>query len=185
MTRRQSNEADKQPLLFLDVDGVLNAFAYEPLLAGYEDFTVHEVTVGEETGFRMTFDMCLSLKMGKSLAALPAEIVWLTTWRHDADRLIAPLAGLPQGLRVLSSPPGAQRADPVWKFDALRRSVSADPTPFVWLDDDIDLLRSESVSARRWADALSVPCLLIAPDPRTGLLPEQIEAVKEFLLTQR
>ena len=89
------------PAVFLDVDGVLNAYAYDPLLAGYSDFELHEVTVGQESGFRMVFDLCLSMTMGKALAALPAEIVWLTTWEADADRIVAPLCGLPSGLRVL------------------------------------------------------------------------------------
>jgi hypothetical protein len=59
--------------------------------------------------------------------------------------------------------------------------IEQDPRPFVWLDDDIDFLRDEAVSPREWADGISVPSLLIAPDPRTGLLPRQLDAVEEFV----
>ncbi len=168
------------PVLFLDVDGVLNAYALDPILAGFDDFEVHEVTIGDDTGFRMTLDLRLSPGMGQALATLPAEIVWLTTWEHNADQLIAPLVGLPRGLRVLSPPSGAKTGTPLWKLDALRQSVSLNPTPFVWLDDDLNLFRA-AVSAEKWASELPVPSLLIAPDPRAGILPEDIEAIEEFL----
>lgn len=167
--------------MFLDVDGVLNAFDYDPLLAGYTDFVTHEVTVGQQSGFRMIFDLRLSRGMGKALADLPAEITWLTTWQKDADRIVAPLVGLPQGLRVLYPPADTSDSDPVWKFTVLRRTVDADPRPFVWLDDGVNTFATGSVSVREWADELSVPNLLIAPDPRSGLVPGQIEAISEFL----
>ncbi len=59
--------------------------------------------------------------------------------------------------------------------------VEQDPRPFVWIDHDIDFLRGEAVSPREWADNISTPSLLIAPDTRTGLLPRQLDAVEEFV----
>ena len=59
--------------------------------------------------------------------------------------------------------------------------VQADPRPFIWIDDDIDFLRDDALSPREWAESISVPSLLIAPDTRTGLLFRQLDAVDEFL----
>ena len=63
--------------------------------------------------------------------------------------------------------------------------VEKDPRPFVWIDDDIDFLRDQGLTPREWADGVSVPSLLIAPDTRTGLLPRQLDAVEEFLRRHR
>ena len=169
------------PYLFLDVDGVLNAFAYDPGYVGFDDFDVHEVGVEQDDGGRRTFEMVLSGAMGRRLAALRAEIIWTTTWEHHADRLIAPLCGLPSGLRVLARPPGVHRGWGQWKFDELRRAVGEEPRPFVWIDDDIDRFESGALGARQWADGLNVPSLLIAPDPRSGLHPGALEAIEAFV----
>jgi hypothetical protein len=75
------------PTLFLDVDGVLNAFQLDPTLATFDDFEDQEVMVDEGNGFRMILDLCLSRSMGKRIGALSAEIVWATTWEHNADSM--------------------------------------------------------------------------------------------------
>jgi hypothetical protein len=68
-----------------------------------------------------------------------------------------------------------------WKFREVRRAVERDPRPFVWVDDDIDWFRSGPLSARDWASSISIPNLLIAPDPQTGLLPEQLAFIQPFV----
>jgi hypothetical protein len=61
------------------------------------------------------------------------------------------------------------------------KAVEQDPRPFIWIDADIDLLEDLSVTPRVWADSISLPTLLIAPDTRTGLLAAQLDAVDEFV----
>jgi hypothetical protein len=174
-------QQQSEPTLFLDVDGVLNAFDFDPSLATFGDFEDHEVTVDQGNGFRMVLDLCLSRSMGKRLGALSAEIVWVTTWEHQADSIIAPLCGLPPGLGVLSRPTETTRPDGAWKFDEVRRAVGENMKPFVWIDDDIDIFRSGTESPRQWAANLPVRNQLIAPDPRSGLTHGQLEAVEDFL----
>jgi hypothetical protein len=172
-----------RPHLFLDVDGVLNAFELG-LSSGtemFDDFDVHEVEFEFEAGYPRTFIVCLSPTMGARIAQLAVDIHWVTTWEHRADSAIAPLCGLPRGLPVLSPLDEAEEWDLDWKFLAVRRSVERDPRPFVWIDDDIDYFRDGPVTAREWAASLSLPSLLIAPGGETGLLPQQLDAVEDFV----
>jgi hypothetical protein len=171
----------EHPLLFLDVDGVLNAFDFDSSLASFDDFEEHEVMLDEGNGFRMNLDLCLSQSMGERIGALSAEIVWATTWEHNADSIVAPLCGLPRSLRVLTRPRSTTRMDGAWKFDEVRHVVTDDMRPFVWIDDDIDAFRLGPQSARRWAAGLPVQNLLISPDPRTGLTRGHLETIEEFL----
>ena len=171
------------PHLFLDVDGVLNAFERE-LSAdgdGFDDFATHEVKFEFEGGRQRTFIVCLSPTMGGRLAQLAADIHWATTWEHRADSAIAPLCGLPRGLPVLTPRDADEEWDLDWKFLAVRRLVERDPRPFVRIDDDIDYFRDGRVTAREWAESILLPNLLIAPDAETGLLPLQLEAVEDFI----
>jgi hypothetical protein len=87
---------DQRPHLFLDVDGVLNAFDLLPGhdAAGFDDFDAHAIDV--DMGGRLnTFVVFLSPTMGARLAGLAADISWATTWEHQADSHIAPSAVFP------------------------------------------------------------------------------------------
>jgi len=169
------------PTVFLDVDGVLNAFRFDMEHASFGDFTDHEITIDDQRGFGRKFDVCLSRTMGERIASLEATIVWVTTWEHHADTYIAPLCGLPSGLGVLTSPGDVDTWHGTWKLDAVRRAVSEDPRPFVWVDDDLDAFGSGSDSARRWAADLPIENLLLSPDPRAGLTHVHLEAIEAFL----
>jgi hypothetical protein len=172
---------DRLPTVFLDVDGVLNAFQLDVEHATFDDFTDHAITIDDQHGFGRRFDVCLSRTMGERIASLPAVVVWVTTWEHHADTYIAPLCGLPAGLRVLTSPGDVDTWHGTWKLDAVRRAVSDDPRPFVWVDDDLDLFGSGPRSARRWAADLPIENLLLSPDPRAGLTLGDLEAIEAFL----
>ncbi len=171
------------PHLFLDVDGVLNAFELDLSAEGdgFDDFASHEVEFEFEDGHPRTFVVCLSSTMGARLARLAADIRWATTWEHRADSAIAPLCGLPRGLPVLTPRDEDEEWDLDWKFLEVRRSVERDPRPFVWIDDDIDYFRDGRLTAREWAASISLPNLLIAPDAESGLLPQQLDAVEKFV----
>jgi hypothetical protein len=181
VTTVQPPTAFQLPRLFLDVDGVLNAFRFDVNLATFDDFTDHAISVEDQNGFRRTFDVCLSRAMGERIASLSTEIVWATTWEHHADTYIAPLCGLPSGLDLLTDLSDRGVWHGTWKFDEVRRLVNEDPRPFVWVDDDIDTFLNGSESARRWAADLPIPNLLISPDPRSGLTHGHFDAIEEFL----
>jgi rhodanese-related sulfurtransferase len=77
---------------------------------------------------------------GAALLGLPYELVWATTWMHDANTLIAPQLGLP-GLPVIEWPRMFHDdADGIhWKT---RHVVDwAAGRPFAWVDDEFGELR--------------------------------------------
>ena len=137
-----------------------------------------------EVGHPRTFVVCLSPAMGARLARLAVDIQWVTTWEHRADSAIAPLCGLPSGLPVLTARDEAESWDLDWKFLEVRQAVERDPRAFVWIDDDLDFFQDAPVSAREWAASLTLPSLLIAPEGETGLLPQQGDAVEDFVRRQ-
>lgn len=173
----------ERPHLFLDVDGVLNAFELDlgTDVDRFDDFDVHEVEFEFESGHSRPFRVCLSPTMGARIAQLAVDIHWATTWEQRADSAIAPLCGFPRGLPVLSPLDEVEEWDLDWKFLAVRRSVERDPRPFVWIDDDIDFFRDDQMTAREWAANTSLPNLLIAPEGETGLSPQQLDAVEDFV----
>ena len=172
-----------RPYLFLDVDGVLSVF--EKDVGGhvemFDDFAMHDVPSDVVAGYRHSVAVWLSPSMGARIAGLAVDTHWVTIWEHRAGSAIAPRCGLPRDLPVLSRGDGVEEWDLDWKFLGVRRVVEHDPRPFVWIDADIDFLEDGSVTPRVWAESISVPSLLIAPDARPGLLPRQLDEVDEFI----
>jgi hypothetical protein len=171
-----------RPYLFLDVDGVLTVFEKDvgADVEMFDDFAMHEVPFEVVAGYRRSVAVWLSSSMGARIARLAVDIHRVTTWEHRAGSDIAPRCGLPPDLPVLTRVDHGEEWDQAWKFLAVRRVVEQDPRPFVWIDDDIDFLEDVSVTPRAWADSISVPSLLIAPDARRGL-PRHLDAVDEFV----
>ena len=112
------------------MDGVLNAVTCgrKPPPDAFDDLTLTKCI-----GFKIRY----SPKMGARLAALDADIVWLTTWRGFANAKIAPLFRW-QPMPVLDSKDddGVQLQG-WWKSEAADAYLMANPRPFVWIDDDL------------------------------------------------
>ncbi|GAA2815869.1 hypothetical protein GCM10010441_45560 [Kitasatospora paracochleata] len=151
------------PLLFLDVDGVLNPVCPHPD-AGFDSHTLLGYTV------------LLSAEHGAWLRELAGtyELVWATTWEDEANVHIAPRLGLPE-LPVVRfngyvPQPGDPRVPLMELFSARKWAPLlryAAGRPFAWLDDCIPprlvrntLLRSALLRRDR---------LLLRVDPGQGL----------------
>ncbi|MGY0055904.1 HAD domain-containing protein [Streptomyces sp. LZ34] len=155
-----------RPLLFLDIDGVLN-----PVLPA-DGFTAYDV---------LDFTVLLSARHADWLRELSAvyELVWATTWEHDANRHIAPLLELPQ-LPVVEFTGYRARPDdpklPVLDLFAGRKWAPilrfAEGRPFAWVDD---VIPERLVRRARWRrDRLLFPV-----DPAHGLGREHIDRLLE------
>ena len=157
-----------RPLLLIDVDGVLNPLALEPPGHVPPGFVAHDLE-----GLRVL----LARQHGAWLTDLGADfdLVWATSWVHDADRLIAELVGVPRGLPVITfdSPQTGWTA----KLPDVIRFVG--DRPVAWVDD---VLGSED---HAWAASRPVPTLLLQPDHPECLTRAHNDRQRGFALELR
>lgn len=171
-----------KPLVFLDVDGVLNAFSYHPKTCGkksYTDFEVHE-------NIYLHFNLTLSPQMCKDfvLATQDADVKWLTTWCDMAPELVAPLCDFPEyevvNYRELEFVV-------VGKTEGVAHElITNGPRPFVWIDDDA-ANRNQVAFLKKLLDEAGIempPRLIIEPDPKRGLTREEINEIDRFIMDQ-
>jgi hypothetical protein len=118
-----------RPLLLLDFDGPLNPHRADGVPPGYER---HELTEGSKT-----WRVLLNQQHGVELNALAEtfDLVWATSWEHGANRLLAPLLGLPNDLPVILWPSRTPVRRGSWKTPYVASWVG--DRPFVWVDDEV------------------------------------------------
>ncbi|MGV9299006.1 HAD domain-containing protein [Amycolatopsis sp. NPDC003676] len=165
MESTESSLDGRRSLVFLDVDGTLLPFGPAP---GREPL---------EPGPLLDR---LDPRWGIRLAALPAELVWATTWEEEANTEIASRLGLPP-LAVVRWPElsAAEEREDQWSgvHWKTRTLVEwADGRPFVWVDDEIADTDREWVRARHPGRAL---LYRVAPD--LGLVEEDFVVIGEWL----
>ncbi len=185
-----------RPRLYLDVDNVLNASKAarkwrtegDAPDSGYgRGFAVSWDTASQggwssmPTRYRMTW----SLKLIEALKALETdydvEIVWCTTWCHDAPKSVGPLMGLGMHHRVLEPLNGVVDFPSInWKLEAVREDQLANPSPYIWIDDEVWDLGPERLLSSLPGDPLD-RYLLIGPDGPWGITPQHMSEVYTFL----
>lgn len=162
-----------RPLLFLDVDGPLIPFGGT---VGHGKYMLaHD---GQESNPLATR---LNPELGPLLLALDCELVWATTWMHDANHYLAPILGFPT-LPVMKWPdsPDDQRIDQWfglhWKTRPLVNRAAG--RPFIWIDDEISDSDQEWVSAHHPGRAL-----LHRVSSRNGLRQADFDTLTTWLET--
>ncbi|MFD8787737.1 HAD domain-containing protein [Kitasatospora sp. NPDC059599] len=147
-----------KPLLFLDVDGVLNPVCPDP-------------DAGFDTHALFGYSVLLSTRHGAWLRELAGtyELVWATTWEEHANTHVAPLIGLdPLPVVRLAGyvpQPGDPRVPLMELFSAAKWAPLlryAGGRPFAWVDD---VIPARLVRRSLWRrDRLLLPI-----DPGQGL----------------
>lgn len=176
-------------MIYLDVDGVLNALdpfrlsKHTPGAETWPDFTEHDVSISTGSGLRQTFRLHLSKQMAAALwDASGGAITWHTTWNQDnhgyptgspslalSNRKISPRLDWPQ-LEIL--PYSKARNDEWWKLTEIKQVEL--PKKFVWIDDDFGF----ELEARQWTEERGG--LWIAPDSRVGITPDHIQRIIDY-----
>jgi hypothetical protein len=171
VTRHDSAGLQEKPLLFVDVDGVISLWGFDPNRRPPGSFTVVD-----------GIPHFLSQEAGGHLLALSErfDLVWCTGWEEKAnEHLLSPL-GLPTPLPYLSfdahRDPG-HTTPGHWKLGAVTE-YAAD-RPLAWVDDAFN------AACWDWAAARGAPTLLVATRPETGLVAAHAESLREFAATAR
>jgi hypothetical protein len=155
-----------RPLLFLDVDGVLNAC---PPLDG--------VPVFNAKGFPICVPPGTKERIARLLEAF--DPVWATTWRGDAHAHFCEAIGVdedPPWDHIDSPRGGAWKLPEILQYAwTLRMSGPDVHQPWVWIDDDG---RWEMQQHGLWHD--KVQTLVICPDTAKGLTDEHVEEALAF-----
>lgn len=168
-----------RPIVFIDVDDVINVLAPTRRDSGLDDWKTRKVLL-TENGVRAKFKIVWSPTITTRIANLDADLRWATSWGLHANRHLTGLFGWPT-LPVVAGP--TDDSDTSWTSDDPRKTaavIAAADRPFVWIDDAIDDDARAAVSA-----SVTVPYLLIAPDPAVGLTSDDLDRVDAFLTAHR
>jgi hypothetical protein len=168
----ETDNAAPRVSLYLDVDGVVCPFGaadntpwgslWNYAFAGMLEVAYAPELVGALNG----------------LAQVPGlRCVWLTSWGDLAPGVLCPAAGIQgTGWPVLTAG-GAGSGPDWWKLEALQADLEASGTErIIWADDQLAFERQ----AQAWARIIGGRALLISPDPRRGLTPLDVEAMRAF-----
>lgn len=110
-----------------------------------------------------------------------ADIVWLTTWVHEARTMFAPAVGL-NDFCALTDMRGSRDSRTVtwWKYARVREFMEQDPhRRVVWLDDELSTVVKKAFRAE--FDPARNRSHLPTVQSNPGLRPSDMEAVEEFL----
>lgn len=154
-------------LLLLDVDGVLIPWQAKTAPPDYQWFELQHRVGGTDTKEASL----LSPSLGTRLSRLGErfQLVWATGWEHEANRVLAPILGLPE-LPVIEFP----RDEDGTFVKLVTVSKIPSSTSVIWLDDEL------TESAKEWARTRAGKTLLVDVDPSTGLTHEDLEKVSSF-----
>jgi hypothetical protein len=158
-----------QPLLLLDIDGVISLFGFDarrPPEGRFQlvDGIVHflSTTVAELVG-----ELAVSF-----------ELVWCSGWEEKADEVLPGALGLPRGLRHLTFPEPAGADGRHWKLASID-AFAGPRRAAAWVDDALD------ASCHAWAARRAGPTRLVMTDPAVGLTVEHAADLLAWAATLR
>ena len=157
--------SENQPLLLVDVDGVLSLFGGLDSARGpmaMVDGLPHQFSAEAATALRDV--------------APHFECVWCTGWEERAEEHLPRLLGLPGGWPHVeldrSQGPGTSTLGH-WKLAAIDAYAGPDRA-LAWIDDALD------DACRAWAAERPGPTLLVETDPQEGLTARHAEDLRAW-----
>lgn len=149
-----------QPILAIDVDGVVALFGFE--VQPDRARTKVEVVDG--------IAHCISLGAGPRLRRLSEhyDLVWASGWEERANMHLLDHLDLPE-LPFLSFGRSARFGTADWKLVPLERFAAG--RPLAWIDDSFD------ESCYEWARGREEPTLLVPSESHVGLSDVHVEVL--------
>ena len=156
----QTNSEHRNPILFVDVDGVISLFGFA---AGHQELPgpFHWID---------GIAHCIPPATGERLERLASryELVWATGWEEKANEYLPFILGLSsRELPCLVFDGRAVFGSAHWKLDAIEEF--AGDRPAAWIDDNID------EACLLWAKGRDAPTLLVQTESAVGLTDEHVE----------
>ena len=146
-----------QPLLLLDIDGVISLFGFDtrrPPRGRYQ-------LVDGLPHFLSTNAAGLVAELATSF-----EPVWCSGWEEKADEVLPAVLGLPKCLAHLSFPAVDGAGSRHWKLASIE-AFAGPSRALAWVDDVFD------DSCHAWADQRPGPTRLVRTDSAVGLTRAQ------------
>ncbi len=156
----------EKPVLYVDVDGVISLWGFDPNERPPGAFAVVD-----------GIPHFLSAEAGAHLLDLSRtfDLVWCTGWEEKANEHLVPALGLPTPLPWLSFDHfrGPGHTTPGhWKLPAV--TDHAADRAVAWVDDAFN------EACWEWARSRSAPTLLVETTPAVGLVTEHAERLREW-----
>jgi len=153
-----------KPVLFVDVDGVISLFGFDPAadMPGpfhWIDGIAH----------------CIPPDSGLRLARLADsfELVWATGWEEKANEYLPHILALPfRELPCLTFDGRARFGSSHWKVDTIEDY--AGDRPAAWIDDNFN------EACHDWAAARSAPTLLVHTHPAVGITDDHVAQLEDW-----
>lgn len=159
-----------KPLLLVDVDGPLNPYAQSNnQLRKGKQFHLYKL---------LGYKVWLNRWHGEELMKLTDvyDLVWATTWEHDANSLIGPRIGL-EKLPVIEFDktwkPPSHPDGTYFKTHDIVKYVKG--RPFAWVDDEVSTYDMAYVQENHPA-----PAYLCHVSPMTGLTQEHFTRLRKW-----
>lgn len=154
----------EQPILFLDVDGVISVFGFDAAVADAGDLYLVD-------GLPHHIPAAMSKRV---LQVLPAfEAVWATGWGVRANDHLVHMLGMPGELEVVdfATRPSTDGSGH-WKLVEL--TARAAGRAAAWIDD------GHNEECRSWAEGRDEPTLLVSTEPNVGMTDRHVEELLAF-----
>ena len=143
--------------MFVDVDGVISLFGFDPAAAprgSFQSIDGIPHLIGAEAGGRL------------ARLADTYELVWATGWEEKANDYLPHLLGMPGELPVLRFQ-NAVFGTAHWKLAPI--AAYAGERPAAWIDDSFD------ERCREWARRRPAPTLLVQTEPAVGITDADVD----------
>jgi hypothetical protein len=156
--KRSQQNRDNRPVLFVDVDGVISLFGFNPSDSPPGRF--HSID---------GILHCIGHDAAARLARLAEryELVWATGWEEKANEYLVHILGMPGELPVLTFDGRAVFGTAHWKLEAIEEYAGGRPA--AWIDDNLD------ERAETWASRRAAPTLLVRTESPIGIGEEHVE----------